>query len=112
MQEVQRNSETNRDGKTSVPGLQAFPTHTPDDQFGAEAESVYADYCAFRIEGVRTGEGWMSRDARRNLVEKYDRLTRQSITERANFDRIHQDAIARAFAQRQSETDEVLKGRS
>jgi hypothetical protein len=91
-----------------------FQTYTPDDQYTARAEAIYADYCGLRIESAKSGDWESTRDARRRLVEEYDRETHHSIAERINYDRIHQDAVAEVIRERRhlDGVREVLKGRT
>ena len=91
-----------------------FQTFTPDDQYTSRAESIYADYCALRIESAKSANWEATRDARRQLVAEYDRETRKSIAERINYDLIHQDAVAAVIRERRhlEGVREVLKGRT
>lgn len=91
-----------------------FQTFTPDDQYTARAEAIYADYCALRIQSATSSDWESTRDARRRLVGEYDRETRKSIAERINYDLIHQDAVAAVIRERRhlEGVREVLKGRT
>ena len=89
----------------------AFSIYTPDDQYSAEAEAIYAEYCALRVQGVRSGDMTASRDRRRELVDLYDRATGFSISERAHYDRIHENAVNAAMQERTAEVRKLLEGK-
>lgn len=98
----------------SVPVTAApFVNFTPDSQYPASAEAVYAEWCELRLWSTRNDDWTLTRNRRAELVAEYDAITRFSIVERGTRDTILQDAMKAADAARvlEYQRHEAMEGR-